>query len=147
MWGPRCPLVRPGFDNYSLASLESALYTYCIPQEVDADTHIYHYNLNLTEVQQDDFKSILDAQEGHFKPMKSAIYDNHKFEPCKQEDGKKIALFFFTRLKEKVVRSKYGQLKMKCLAIQLHWDLWTKAHSTDSQRVVSTINTLCSRAD
>ncbi|GAA6080762.1 uncharacterized protein LOC121847580 [Tachysurus ichikawai] len=72
--------------------------------------HVYRHNLNLTDEQQRDIKTILDALEAYFKPARNVIYERYMFGCCKQEEGESIDNFV-TRLREKATTCDYGGLK------------------------------------
>lgn len=123
-WSANWDLFRAEFENYALvtglaektrevqaATLRSVMGSEC--------RHVYRHNLNLTEEQQRDIKTILDALEAYFKPARNVIYERYVFSCCKQEEGESIDNFV-TRLREKATTCDYGGLKDEFVT-QLYW--------------------------
>lgn len=82
---------RAEFEDYSLATglneKPAAVQAATLRRVMGSEClHVYKHNLNLTEEQKSDTKTILDALEAFFRPSKNVIYERYIFGCCKQED-------------------------------------------------------------
>lgn len=106
---------RAEFEDYSLATglneKPAAVQAATLRRVMGSEClHVYKHNLNLTEEQKSDTKTILDALEAFFRPSKNVIYERYIFGCCKQEDCESIDRFV-TRLREKAASCEYGSLR------------------------------------